>query len=135
MTTSPNDNTPVELTPDQMILKGILTRLAGMFDNQERDINGGDAVALVSDIYRTVTTVSLPLVNSVLQAQVIYSASEEGFWSHEDGWGHIDTASHFFEPPSRLPMSSRNDAQMVTLSRGYEIEKELSGSDNPAPTA
>ena len=135
---NPSANTfvdPGSLTADQVILKDLLSKIAGVFDNKERDINGADAVAFMSELYDTIATVTLPAAKSVIQAHVIYSASEEGFWSNEDGWGHIDSASHYFDPPGRLPMSSGDDTQLVTLARGHEIEKELSGSDNPAPTA
>lgn len=48
--------------------------------------------------------------------QVIYSRSEGGFWSNNDGWGDLDGATVFHEGQInnlRLPMAANNDAEWL----------------------
>ena len=47
---------------------------------------------------------------------IIYSASEQGYWSNEDGWTYRDDATVFTMKEATmfsLPQSAENDAQWV----------------------
>jgi hypothetical protein len=57
-------------------------------------------------------------------AFVIRSASEQGFWSNDDGWVDLDSATRFTETDTgllNLPLSAGNDASWVGESEASPI--------------
>ena len=59
---------------------------------------------------------------------VIYSQSEDGFWSNEDGWVDLDSATCFTVAEARtlnLPMSADDDAHFTRLSEVITIHPTL----------
>lgn len=45
-----------------------------------------------------------------MKQYVIYSESEEGFWSNVDGWVNYSNATFFKDYPSSIPMTKQEDA-------------------------
>lgn len=116
---------PAALSPDQVILRDTLIQIEHILDGSEQNISGKDVINMLAAVYDAATLVSLPASRSPIQAHVIFSPSEEGFWRRDEGWSHINSASHYFQTPNRIPDSTGNDAMVVTLASGRQIQDEM----------
>lgn len=127
---------PNALNPEQLALAKLLQTIGTFVDDKERDVNGGDFLEAVTETYWDVIKKDLPQSNATIQARVIYAASEEGFWSNDFGWGELESATHFFGTEvsaENMPMSSGNDAKLLTLAECERLraENESDGNDSP----
>ena len=62
---------------------------------------------------------------------VIYSESEVGYWSNEDGWGALATATHFTEAESKsMTLPSLKDSVWEKLPDAEEVEGLDDAIDN-----
>lgn len=105
---------PGDAHPAAVVLAGLLDRLSGMGFSADDEINGADAVDEISEAYAQALE---QLRGTPHEPFVIFSASEEGFWNKDMGWADLESATHYFRPPSDLPMSSASDTKLARLSQ------------------
>jgi hypothetical protein len=92
-----------------VVLAGLMDRLSALELTAGEEISEAYAQALAQ------------LKGTPHEPFVIFSASEEGFWSKDMGWADLESATHYFRPPSDLPMSSASDTKLARLSQADDM--------------
>lgn len=96
-------------------LKALLVGMHEMGFGNDRPINGADAVDAIASLYDAVTRTMLK--GTSIEPLVIYSESNDGFWSSVEGdWVPVDGAQHFFSDPGAQAGQYAEDARVVRLS-------------------
>lgn len=102
---------------------GLLDCLSALGFSTDGEINGADAVDEIGDAY----AVALQQIKGTqLEPFLIFSATEDGFWSKDMGWTAVESATHYFRQPVDLPIGSANDARPVRLTEALQISKQNS---------
>lgn len=101
-------------------VRWILDELVRLGFHTDEEIDGAEAVEVLKTIFEDLTGSHRA---SLYSPTFIYSESEMGFWSRENGWVEIEDATPCYGRLESTPFGSSCDSRLVTREQAELISK------------